>query len=278
MQSQKQFKLLWIIVPFLFLLIGCEPPPAVTPTTVSQLNLTLLSITDASQIGVNRPFSIKTAASDPDGIDRVEFLVDGILVDIKETEFSTTYFEVTNEWIPPIQKTYQITVVAYSKEQKPSSPVKLTQQIVVTSTIAEVKEATPTTIYQPTPTERVSCTNDAILIADVTIADGTEIMAGQPFEKTWRIKNNGTCEWTTAYYFDWLGDSRQSSDVYIANLQMGANRQYLSDSVAVTKEIEITLLMQAPQQLGSYRSNWQMFDDKGQPFGKVFFVEIEVVP
>jgi len=36
---------------------------------------------------------------------------------------------------------------------------------------------------------------------DVTIPDETHAYPGQPFTKTWRMKNVGTCTWTEAYGF-----------------------------------------------------------------------------
>ena len=39
----------------------------------------------------------------------------------------------------------------------------------------------------------------AQFIADVTVPDGTSFAPGIGFSKTWRLKNVGTCTWTTAY-------------------------------------------------------------------------------
>lgn len=43
------------------------------------------------------------------------------------------------------------------------------------------------------------CTDAATFVADVTIPDGTVMPPGQVFTKTWRLKNSGTCTWTTDY-------------------------------------------------------------------------------
>ena len=39
----------------------------------------------------------------------------------------------------------------------------------------------------------------AQFIADVTVPDGTTYTPGATFQKTWRLKNIGTCTWTTSY-------------------------------------------------------------------------------
>jgi murein DD-endopeptidase MepM/ murein hydrolase activator NlpD len=41
--------------------------------------------------------------------------------------------------------------------------------------------------------------DDAAFVADVTIPDGTEVVAGVPFIKTWRLRNRGTSTWGAGY-------------------------------------------------------------------------------
>lgn len=43
------------------------------------------------------------------------------------------------------------------------------------------------------------CLNQSAFVADVTILDGTAVTPGQPFVKTWRILNSGSCPWTEGY-------------------------------------------------------------------------------
>jgi hypothetical protein len=51
----------------------------------------------------------------------------------------------------------------------------------------------------------------AQFIADVTVPDGTTYAPGATFRKTWRLRNIGTCTWTTSY-----------SLVFDSGAQMGA--------------------------------------------------------
>src|SRR5512142_1040922 len=39
----------------------------------------------------------------------------------------------------------------------------------------------------------------AQFVADVTVPDGTRYDPGATFTKTWRLRNIGTCTWTTSY-------------------------------------------------------------------------------
>ena len=43
------------------------------------------------------------------------------------------------------------------------------------------------------------CTDRAQFVTDVTVPDGTKYDPGATFTKTWRLRNVGTCTWTTAY-------------------------------------------------------------------------------
>ena len=45
----------------------------------------------------------------------------------------------------------------------------------------------------------VALCDAAAFVRDVTIPDGTIVEPGRDFTKTWRLKNVGTCSWTTAY-------------------------------------------------------------------------------
>ena len=46
---------------------------------------------------------------------------------------------------------------------------------------------------------RTGVTDRAQFVADVTVPDGTRYDPGATFTKTWRLKNIGTCTWTTSY-------------------------------------------------------------------------------
>ena len=70
----------------------------------------------------------------------------------------------------------------------PATPTT-TETITVTSiSIIQSAEAVATQTFNPlesTPTE-ITCA-DAIWVADITVADGTEMTPGQDFVKTWKI-------------------------------------------------------------------------------------------
>ncbi|MEW5828296.1 MAG: NBR1-Ig-like domain-containing protein, partial [Chloroflexota bacterium] len=128
---------------------------------------------------------------------------------------------------------------------------------------------TPTPSNTPVPG---ACTNKAQFIADTTIPDGTVMTPGKTFKKTWRLKNIGTCTWTTSY-----------SLVFDSGEQMGG-----AASVALTSQVkpgqssDISVDLTAPSANGTYRGYWKLANEGGTRFGlgtnadKPWWVEIKV--
>jgi hypothetical protein len=75
-----------------------------------------------------------------------------------------------------------------------------------TPTLAVSPTVTSTPLVTVTPSA-IPC-NMASFIADVTTPDDTSIKVNTPFTKIWRLKNIGSCTWTSGYQlvFD-SGDS-----------------------------------------------------------------------
>ncbi|MBN1246373.1 MAG: hypothetical protein JXC32_01890 [Anaerolineae bacterium] len=142
-----------------------------------------------------------------------------------------------------------------------------------TSTATARAEEEEETIILPTPTptpgediEGEDCTYRAAYVADVTIPDDTVVPAGESFEKTWRIRNSGTCPWMLGTTFAYLSGDDLSEEGAIA-----------VPSTEPDQEIELTVEMTAPDEPGTYRSNWQLETPDGRRYGGVFYVQI-VVP
>ena len=50
----------------------------------------------------------------------------------------------------------------------------------------------------PNPSETAGVCDKAIFISDVNVPDGTILPPSTSFTKIWKIRNDGTCTWTTA--------------------------------------------------------------------------------
>jgi hypothetical protein len=108
---------------------------------------------------------------------------------------------------------------------------------------------------------------------DVTISDGTHMKPGGVFSKTWRLENVGSCTWTTDY-----------AAVWFSGVQMGSTTEKLfTGPVEPGQTVDITIDMVAPDQVGTYQSNWKLRNSQGALFGigpggnAPFWAQIEVV-
>ncbi|MDX1409328.1 MAG: NBR1-Ig-like domain-containing protein, partial [Saprospiraceae bacterium] len=113
---------------------------------------------------------------------------------------------------------------------------------------------------QPTsaPGSPSACTDAATFVSDVTVSDGTVLPPGTGFNKTWRIRNSGTCTWNTSYKM-----------VHTGGPLLDAVSTFfpLRDSVAPGQSIDLTINMVSPTTPGNYQSDWKLQNAQGQVFG-----------
>jgi hypothetical protein len=109
--------------------------------------------------------------------------------------------------------------------------------------------------------------NDLDFVADITIPDGTEVIAGVPFTKTWQVKNAGTCAWGLGYRLVQLSGELMSASPTTLVVPTTAPGE--------TINISMTLLVDTTAPLGEpVRARFQMRDPNGQWFGQTPFVEV----
>jgi len=118
----------------------------------------------------------------------------------------------------------------------------------------------------------VKLCNAAAFIRDVTIPDGALLERNTTFTKTWRLKNIGTCSWTTSYAL-----------VFVNGDGLGApSAVNLGSNINPGETIDISVNMVSPGQEGHYRAYWKLRDASGALFGigtqatTSFWVDINV--
>jgi photosystem II stability/assembly factor-like uncharacterized protein len=132
--------------------------------------------------------------------------------------------------------------------------------------------ATATPLGQPPPTIQPTGCDKAAFVTDVTVQDGTSFTPGAAFTKTWRLKNVGSCNWTTAYKLVYYSGEQMSAPTMV-NLPWGAG---------FDQTVDISVNMVAPSTVGKYRGYWILANPSGQFFGigsdasKPVWVEINV--
>lgn len=122
--------------------------------------------------------------------------------------------------------------------------------------------ATPEPLAEPT-VDVSGCTLGAVFQADVTVPDNTRIEAGQPFTKTWLIRNTGTCEWGAGYRF-----------TFVDGAQMGGPDWVDVPETPAGESAEISVGLVAPLEAGQYRGNWRMCVNESQCFGDSVYLQI----
>jgi hypothetical protein len=128
--------------------------------------------------------------------------------------------------------------------------------------------ATHTPTPSPRPTATVDCDDSLQFVSDVTIPDNTAMTPGQTFTKTWRLRNSGNCDWTTAF-----------EAVFIDGASMGASAVVaLAGTVPSDGTIDVSIKLTAPTTNGAYRGNYRMRNAGDTLFGSPFYVQIVVGP
>ena len=112
----------------------------------------------------------------------------------------------------------------------------------------------------------------AQFLADVTYPDGSFVSRNNTFVKIWRIKNIGTCSWTTSYALVFTSGDSMSGPSAVA----------LAGTVNPGQYIEVPITFTAPGKDGNYRGYWKLRNASGVLFGigeladTAFWVDIKV--
>lgn len=135
-----------------------------------------------------------------------------------------------------------------------------------------VTPAPTSTVYIYSAQAAVSACDVAGFVSDVTIADGTEMDPGEEFTKTWELRNDGTCTWTSAYQLTFYSGSAMDADTPV---------EFTSDSVTSGETVEISVDLVAPEDEGTYTGYFILQNASGANFGigtagSPFYVQIVV--
>ena len=203
-----------------------------------------------------------------------------------EQAMQTLQAQATQEYYQTVvaQLTATAPVVANTPTLNPTNinqiPTEPTQPVQNTAvpTVAVTPVPATATAVPPTPT-RIPPTATPIpcyqvkFVEDLTIPDGTKIVAGNTFTKTWRIRNSGSCTWDTRFDI-----------TFVDGTQMTPGKVWdLTKEVKSGETVDISIDMTAPSAMGSYQGNFQMLNPNGVRFGTgpdskgSFWVKIQVV-
>jgi hypothetical protein len=185
--------------------------------------------------------------------------------------FSASIFETQTALAPTITET-GVSLTASPTNTPfslPSVTASSTQGFVFIPVVGTSSlSPTPTgTLKTPTPNSALlafGC-NNLLLLSDVTIPAGTVMKPQETFTKTWKVENNGKCDWLFQYRLVFAGGN-----------QMGGEPAGLSKKIGPTKWTQLSITLIAPKQPGTYTGSWRFGDQVGNAFGSTLTVSIVV--
>lgn len=130
----------------------------------------------------------------------------------------------------------------------PASPTAIPPTPTATATASEAPSPTPTS------TASGECADAASFVADVTIPDYEHFDKRAAFTKTWRVKNAGTCTWTTDY-----------KAVYSRGDALGGPASIALVETAPGATVDISADMAAPPTDGKFQTFYQLVNASGKP-------------
>jgi hypothetical protein len=127
-----------------------------------------------------------------------------------------------------------------------------------TATATATSTPTPTLTPTPTATSTPTTPCDWVgFVSDVTVPDGTIFKPDQDFRKTWRLKNIGSCTWTTDYDLVFVSGDRMTGDKVTP----------LKTAIKPGQTVDISIELTAPIEIGTHKGYWAIRNASGVVFG-----------
>nr|BAL57194.1 hypothetical protein HGMM_F48B01C10 [uncultured prokaryote] len=126
-------------------------------------------------------------------------------------------------------------------------------------TLTPLPSLTPTATPFPSPLPGIvpAACDRATLVGDVTIPHGAILAPGAGFTKTWRLRNSGSCTWTTAYRLIFYSGEQMEAPTVIP----------LPWAVAPGQMVDLSINLIAPTSAGEHRAFWVLQNTAGALFG-----------
>jgi hypothetical protein len=226
--------------------------------------VSITSPPQGAQVNVGQELLVQANASDTAGIQHLELWVDGALVTTAQAPVPTQTFAGILRWTPSAPGTHTLVVKAISAAGFTSDPSAVAVTVIGTATPTEKASEPP-----PAPTEAVpqasACVDGSEFVENVTVPDGMDRNAGQVFNKIWRVRNTGTCDWS-GYEL-----------VFVDGELMAAKSVVPVPDTSPGSTNDLLVEMTAPESAGTFTGQWQLRSPKSGLFGPSLKVKIIVV-
>lgn len=109
--------------------------------------------------------------------------------------------------------------------------------------------------------------NDSTGLRDVTVPDDTPMQRGTSFVKRWLVRNSGTTTWDENFTLRFINGTAMTGTTSVP-----------LPHAAPGDEVEVSVDLTAPSEVGVQYCDWKMHDPNGNPFGDILFARIKVQP
>jgi hypothetical protein len=283
------------------LMTACTPASPFRTSRVDGPQITVIAPAPNSTTTQGSTVIIRASIKDSNGINVVSLRVNGQAAQTLDLS-AQRVTELTQElfWTPELVGTYEIQVDAQNRggDWGNSAPMvhyvvgPFARETVIAVTLPTIAPTVQQASGGGTPIVTVSpicvpdgkfkcrpcapshpsmyphqCRDSSGLVTDVTVPDGAVFAPGTAFDKTWRLKNTGTCTWNTGYQLAFVGGSQLSAPSTVN----------MPHEVPPGSTVDVTVRMVAPDASGTYRSDWRMRNPEcSNLFGPTIYALIEV--
>ncbi|CAG0985760.1 hypothetical protein ANRL3_02439 [Anaerolineae bacterium] len=222
------------------------------------------------QFGEGDQVTVQSTSTDRSGIVRVELSVDSNVVRTDPLPSSQTTAIIFQTWIAT-PGNHTITVRAVNTSDVSSAPASIAISVVpvITATpaprVIAVTPATQVQVVTVTPAPPITCVNNSAFVVDVTIPDKTVLAAGQTFNKTWRVRNTGTCTW-----------GADEELVFVRGEAMTKATTIAIPATAPGGTVDLSVAMTASTTPGIHIADWRMRNRGGAIFGTTLNVAVNI--
>jgi ABC-type amino acid transport substrate-binding protein/uncharacterized protein affecting Mg2+/Co2+ transport len=109
-----------------------------------------------------------------------------------------------------------------------------------------------------------------LILDDQNMTNPPRLAPGQPFVKSWRVRNTGTCTWDTSYALVYTNGNTPAA-------RMGGQPVFVDRQVKPGETYDFSVNLVASLTPGTYQGFWTMRNGQGQLFGDRVWVGITVV-
>jgi len=175
------------------------------------------------------------------------------------------YHKPTQKLRAPVTAVLVLTIATLAcGDATPELQEPSTHTPTLTSEPSPTTRPNPTSTSTPEPTADIEgCALGATFQADVTIPDNTQVAGGDPFTKTWRLRNTGSCAWGPGYRL-----------VFLDGDQMQGPASVPVPETPPSETADLSVILAAPWEEARFSGIWQMCVNEIECFGDKVSVQI----